>query len=197
MIDVKVTFADASHISFKDLMSVIQAIATTIAIFIGGFWTYFLFVKKRQKFPRASISHQIFHKPLLQEKALLNVKTVLSNSGDVLLSLESGEVRVQQILPLPTDIASLIGEGQDPVPKYKTEVDWPLIGVRSFAWEKGKCEIEPGENDHFVSDYVVNADVQLVTVYSYFKNTRKRKRDIGWGVTTVYQIDRSREQNEE
>jgi hypothetical protein len=197
MIDVKVTFLDASNFSLKDFMSIIQAIATTIAILLGGLWSYFLFVKKRQKFPHATISHQIHYKPISNGKALLNVKTVINNSGDVLLSLESGEVRVQQILPLPADIASMIGEGQDPVPENKTEVDWPLIGVRSFTWEKGTCEIEPGENDHFVTDYVVDADIQLVTVYSYFKNTKKYKRDIGWGVTTLYEIGRSQEQNEE
>ncbi len=196
MIDVKVFFAEASSISFKEVVTVIQAIVTTIAIVVGGLWTYFLFVKKRQKFPRASVSHQIFCRTISGEKALLNVKTVISNSGDVLLCLESGVVRVQQILPIPDNIDALIKQDQDPVAGDRTEIDWPLIGTRSFSFEKGKCEIEPGEHDQFVSDHVIDANVQLVAVYSYFKNTRKRRRDIGWSITTVYEITRGSERGD-
>jgi hypothetical protein len=193
MIDVRVAFADASHISLKDVATVLQAVVTTIAILLGGLWTYFLFVKKRQRFPCANISHQILYKRISEGKALLNVKTVIANSGDVLLCLESGLVRIQQILPIPEDIGSLIEQGQDPVVKNRTEVDWPLIGDRSFTWEAGKCEIEPRENDYFVSDHVIDANVQLVAIYSYFQNTKKRKKAIGWGTTTVYEIKPSPE----
>lgn len=189
MIDVNVAFADTSRISFKDIVTVIQTVVTTIAIFVAGFWTYFVFVKKRQRFPRASISHNIFYKDISGGKLFLNVKTAISNTGDVLLCLESGVVRVQQILPVPKNIDNLIRQGYDPVPEDRTEVDWPLIGTRSFTWEKGTCEIEPGEHDNFVADYVIDANVQLIAVYSYFKNAKKRNRDIGWGTTTIYEIE--------
>ena len=188
MIDVKVAFADSSHISVKDIVTIIQAVVTIIAVILGGVWTYFLFIKKRQRFPRASISHQIFYKRISESKALLNIKTVIANSGDVLLCLESGFVRIQQILPIPDDIADIIKQDQDPVGEDKTEVDWPLISERFFTWDTGKCEIEPAESDQFVSDHVIDPQVQLISVYSYFKNTKKRKRDIGWGATTVYRI---------
>ena len=32
---------------WKDLTSVIQAALTSIAIVVGGFWTYFIFVRER------------------------------------------------------------------------------------------------------------------------------------------------------
>ncbi|OPY69254.1 MAG: hypothetical protein A4E63_01857 [Syntrophorhabdus sp. PtaU1.Bin050] len=188
MVDVKVTFLDSSHISFNDAINIIQTIVTTIAILVGGLWSYFLFVKKRQRFPRASISHQIFHKPILDGKIFLNVKTIINNTGDVLLCLESGIVRVQRILPVSPEMADSFKNISDPVPQGEKEVDWPLIGTRPFQWEKGNCEIEPGENDHFVADYIIDGGIQLVAIYSHFQNTKKHNRDIGWGITTIYDL---------
>jgi flagellar biogenesis protein FliO len=43
----------------KDIADVIQALFTSLAFIIGGAWTYLLFVRKRQRFPRAKIEHQI------------------------------------------------------------------------------------------------------------------------------------------
>jgi hypothetical protein len=156
MIDLKVTLVDNLHMSFKDIVSVIQAIVTTIAIVVGGVWSYFLFFKKRQRFPRANISHQIFHKHISNGKTLLNVKTIINNAGDVLLSLESGRVNVNKILPVSSEMVDLIKSGEDIVDESKREVDWPLIGTRSFKWAKGRCEIEPRENDHFPCDFIMD-----------------------------------------
>ena len=197
MIDQKVTLVDNLHMSFKDIVSVIQAIVTTIAIVVGGVWSYFLFVKKRQRFPRANISHQIFHKHISNGKALLNVKTIINNAGDVLLSLESGKVNVNQILPVSSEMVDLIKSGKDIVDESRREVDWPLIGTRSFEWEKGRCEIEPGENDHFLCDFIMDENIKLVVVYSYFENIKKHNRNIGWGITTYYELKQRREDNKE
>ena len=197
MIDVRVAFAEASRMSLKDWATVVQAAATSIGILVGGLWTYFLFVRKRQRFPRANISHQVFYKRISEGKALLNVETVITNSGDVLLCLESGFVRVQQILPIPEAIGSTIEQGRDPVAEDGREVDWPLLSTRTFTWAKGKAEVEPGEIDRLVSDHLIDADVRVVSVYSYVKNTKKGKRDIGWGITTIYDVDSEMDQIEE
>lgn len=172
----------------KDIAVLVQSAVTVAAILLGGLWSYFLFVKKRQKYPRAVISQEFTRRPLVKGKVLLSIRTVVRNAGDVLLSLETGEVRVQQVLPLSDDLkAVLLGEG-DLVGEGGTEVEWPLISSRRFQWEKGDCEIEPGESERVDADFILDSHVRTITAYSHFQNTKKRKRDIGWGLTTVYDI---------
>jgi len=185
--------SQTSSISLKDTVDIIKEFFTTLAIIVGGIWSYMLFVKKRQKFPRANISHQISHIPISNNKILLSIRTTISNTGDVLLSLESGINRVQQILPLSGEMLDSINKGKDPVPSGKTEIDWPLIGERNLNWEKGKFEIEPGENDKICCDFIIDKNVQIVSVYSYLKNIKKHCRDIGWGLTTIYNLKEKQE----
>lgn len=190
MINIYFVLKSISQNSLKEIVDVTQSILTSAAIIIGGIWSYMLFIKKRQKYPRADISHQITHAILSKSKILLRVKTILRNKGDVLLALSSGEVRLQQIFPLQPGFAHQIDQ-IDPVPENKSEVEWPLLGVRSFYWIKGECELEPGEQDCFIAEFICDAKIELVSVYSYFQNVKKYNRDIGWGITTLYKIDKT------
>lgn len=45
-----------------------------------------------------------------------------------------------------------------------------------------------GETDELHFDFVVDSDVQVVVIYSYLKNVKKRRREIGWNVTLVYDL---------
>lgn len=54
--------------------------------------------------------------------------------------------------------------------------------------EKGELEIEPGESDHVYFDCIINSEPEVIEVYSYFKNIKKHWRDIGWPLTTVYDL---------
>jgi nitrate reductase gamma subunit len=81
----------------KNILDIIQALFTILAIIIGGIWSYMLFIKRRQRFPRAIVEHQVFHKTLAKDKILLNLTTIITNTGEVLLELEKCVVRIQQI----------------------------------------------------------------------------------------------------
>lgn len=49
----------------KTFFEILESALTGIAIIVGGFWTYKMFVKKREKYPRASINHCIIEKILI------------------------------------------------------------------------------------------------------------------------------------
>ena len=172
----------------KEIAEILVAVATVIAFIVGGMWSYKLFVKKRLKYPRANITHKILHKPIPSGKVLLHVTTVISNTGDVLLSLISGTTRIQQMLPLSQEVLNGISEGKDPVCEQETEIEWPLLMDRDSDWKEREFEIEPGEEDQIVYDFIIDANVQTVVVYSYLKNVSKGSRDIGWSLTTVYDL---------
>lgn len=175
--------------TFSDLTSIIESIATIVAIVVGGFWTYFLFIKHRQRFPRANVEHAFEQVRLSGGNTLLHVAAIISNDGNVLVSLESVRTRLQQILPVPDHILSEIEAGDDPVPQDKHEVPWPVLGApRERKFSIGEAEVEPGEREVLDSEFIIGDCVETVVVYTYVKNRSKREREIGWSKTTILKL---------
>lgn len=176
------------------IAQIVQTVVSAIAIIIGGFWVYITFTIKREKLPRANIQHQIKYRYLTKEKILLTIFVVISNDGNVLLSLEKGEIVIQQIFPLPKKLLILVNKGEDIVKllnslqeknkmkEWQTEAPWPCIGVRETTWGKGSLEIEPGNCIQLPFDFTIDSEVQTVRIRSFFPNVVKRKR-------AVYQTD--------
>jgi len=124
-----------------------QSILTMVAIVVGGSWAYFLFVRRRQKYPRANITQRIRRYPLPNGKLLLRVIVQISNDGEILLSLVSGFCRVQQMIPCADDLCNGLEERDDSDEQCEPEADWPLICERKLKFKKRQREIEPGETD--------------------------------------------------
>lgn len=171
-----------------DIFQIFEAAATVIAIIVGGYWTYMLFVKRRIDFPRANITQQVTHRAISNGKLLVHVDVIISNVGDMLLQLESGGVGILQIVPLPDAVLDSFKKGTCPVKEGQTVVDWPPVGQRPVTWKKAEFEIEPGETDQVNFDFFLNPGIETVQVYSYFNNARKLGRKIGWGQTTMYDL---------
>lgn len=72
--------------TLKDIAAILQASVTVLAIFVGGFWSYLLLVRKRQIYPRSNLSHTVTWIPLTDRKALVHVCVSIFNAGEVLLS---------------------------------------------------------------------------------------------------------------
>lgn len=173
----------------KDIAAGIESIVTAIGIIVGGYWSYMLFVKQRQKYPRAVITHKIIHKSISDGKVLLNVCATISNIGGVLLSLDHIQTRVQQIRPLHPDILEKIQQGV-PTEKDESEIHWPYLATRESNLNVNDYEVEPKEDDKFYYDFVLDSNVQTVEVYSYIRNVAKGGREIGWNLTTIYDLDK-------
>lgn len=174
----------------KQIAEILESLVTIAAIIVGGVWTYWLFVKKRQKYPHAKTIHEVVHKYLPGKKLWIRVTVTITNLGDVLLSLTSGEVFVQQILPLISsseESVKLLEKEQKEKDVVCREIEWPGY-VREFKWEKERFEIEPGESDQISCDFILDDGVKTIRVYSYLKNVSKGKREIGWRLTTIYNI---------
>ena len=156
----------------EQMASIIHSAAMVTALVVGGIWTYWLFVRKRQIYPRASIAHHSTHRDIGEGKTLLHVDVTVSNNGDVLVSLVESETRVQQVLPLTAQVSDKIVAGIDPVKKGDTEVPWPHIGRHRKKWEPRMCEIEPGDSQQINHDFIVDSDVETIEIYSYVLNEK-------------------------
>ena len=167
----------------KDIATIVQSIFTVVAVITAGVWTYWLFVRKRQKYPSAKIEHQISHRLIANGKVLLSVNVLVSNLGNVLLSLKEGKIRVNQMLPPQDELLDILTSSEG------TRVtNWHLLSplVNPIGY-KGH-EIEPGESQQFLFHYVIDANIQTILVYTYFRNIEKLRRNIGWALTTIYDL---------
>jgi hypothetical protein len=176
--------------AFDTLLEVsanLAPLATTLALLIGGYWTWRLYQLNRQSYPRAQLSHHIMHRGISDKKVLLRVGLVIENQGNVLLPLRCVETWVQQMQPWTDDFLELV-QGGDPVRDGETEVRWRLIGEREIRFRKREEEIEPGERDEIHFDFVIDGKPETVLIYTYLENHAKRRRTVGWRVTSVYEL---------
>jgi len=181
----------------KDIVEIVQGIVTSAAIVIAGFWTYIVFVKRRQRYPRMKVQHEVEHWPVSADERLLRVVERISNIGEVLVPLESVTVRVQQVRPWRDDALGTVVAARERLGEGVAELDWPVLGEHKNKWRTGDQEIEPTETDEVLYDLVVDKAVESISVYTYVKNAYKkrdpirpwRSREIGWNTTTVHQLD--------
>jgi len=172
----------------KEIVDIIQSLVTVIAIVVGGLCSYWLFVQNRQRYARASITHDITHVPIADDKILLHVSITVFNKGDILLPLESMETRIQCMLPPPDEVLDSIAKGHELVSEGETEYIWPSLDSRESRWKKHQREIEPNESQDIHYDFIIDAEIQVIQVYSFLENETKPGRDIGWDLTTLYDL---------
>jgi len=172
----------------KDISEIIKNYVTCLTFLIGAVWAYMAFIRKRENYPCASVSHRLMHRRIDENRVFLKVIVDIKNEGDVMISLERKLVRVQQMIPWTSEALESVEVGPDVTRNKECEVEWPLLAEVDLHGEKQGEEIEPGESDEFHVDFVIPAEVNTVVVYSYLKNVRKRKKEIGWNTTSVYDI---------
>jgi hypothetical protein len=173
----------------KDITEAFKNLSEAVGIIVGGIWTWMLFVKKRLRFPRAELTHRIMHRVLADGQRLLHLDVVISNTGECLLSLISGKTWIQQMEPVPEEFLDMLRKQEDLIKEGQTEYEWPLLAERETDWTKEPVEIEPGETHQITYDLVVDSDAGTVEIYTYFKNARRKDREIGWTLTSIYDFN--------
>jgi len=164
---------------------IIESFATWIAIIIGGWWTYDRFVSERHIYPRLETTHDVSAVPLGPSKTLVRVMLRVQNTGRPVLKCDNVLIRLQQIAPC--EHLEWIEEQLDDPSFENGEGPFPVLGERELRLDD--MEIEPGEPDCFVADFIVSATVSCVSVYSHLANPRKVGREIGWNQHSVHRIN--------
>lgn len=170
---------------------ILQAVVTSIALLVAGIWTYRIFFLRRSKFPRANVRHSITETTLSIKKRLIHVEITIDNVSEVLIRGTKAFIYIQQILPLDEELAQLLERDEDPVSKGEYEVSWFSLGDREWNFKRGEFDVEPGEIEVLDCDFVIPSETEVVRVYSYITNEKKRKSDIGWSKTTDYKLERA------
>lgn len=170
--------------TFKDWIDITQSIVTISAVFVGGFWTYDVFIKERHDYPHANVEQKINHLSLADKELLLRVGLDLTNTGSSLLEIDRSTIRIQQILPLASCsndpcAMSQLKDAAAAVERKDDRFNWPLIADRDV---QTTIEIEPGEKQSLDYEFLIPSTVKAVRIYTYLRNDKRSKQDkeIGW-----------------
>jgi hypothetical protein len=166
--------------TLKEWTEIIQGSISTVALLVAGLWTYMLFVQKRQKYQRTSVEHRITHRPIGGGKVLLVVEVLIANTGDVLVALEAGETTVKQLVPPEPQLLRQIAEQDLHQPRRHQSTGWKLIAYEPDEPGRRGVEIEPGNLDQSVYNFIIDAGVRTVQVHSYVDNVQKQRLQIDW-----------------
>lgn len=170
---------------FQGFIQSIEAVVTILAIIIGGIWTYVLFVKNREKFPKADIKH-IVEKINKSNEVVIRLTIEVKNLGKTKLPITSGEVRLQQIKPSTAAVLKAVEMFKGIEDNKKREIRWPILEERIFSFKKDKYELEPTEKDNFEFDFIVSDEIELIQFYTHIENGLKE--DKGWNCTSIHEL---------
>jgi hypothetical protein len=196
----------------KNISGIIQTTIAILALIVGGIWSYRLFVLKRQRYPKADIEHDFKLIKLTNDKNLLIVTVTLKNSGEVVIHLKKGEVRVSQILPLQTDDLAALNAGNDlkKVMIDKIEADRNLWPTEIIPWPELRFAqltqpriVEPGNSEQINFDFVIDNTVKVVRIQSFCRHAMfdfkkkmalkdkvvVKKIPMAWALSTTHELN--------
>jgi hypothetical protein len=168
-------------------------VAQVAAIIVGAIWAYNRFIRQREQWPRATLEQRIQHERLDDRHTLVRVWLKVENVSGVLLRAAVVRTDVYQVLPLTDDMKQSIDDGTL-VRDGEFEADWPSLGSLERI-DAG--EIEPQEGDEFGFDFIVPTEVDTAFVYSYVRNPSKETRELGWSVSSLYDLGAARGEHRE
>jgi hypothetical protein len=163
----------------SEILNDIETLLTIGAILFGGFWTYFIFIKNRERFPRAKLDHSV-SEIRLDDKLILRLSLSIENIGKVILPVEAGEIWLQKIETSSSSIDDFVNDEN----LTKSEIAWQSLEMRKID---NKFELEPNEFDSFHFDFVIDNDIEIVQFYTHIENSKK-KGNLGWNKTTIHYL---------
>jgi hypothetical protein len=177
---------------WKDRIDIVQSLISIIAIIVGGWWTYDIFLKERRNLPHANLEHIVSHFPLTQDINLLSVVVKITNNGQARMDIASTDVRIQQVLPMLPCAESQIDCATDELDIALQETaragdrfHWTKIAGRKNFLESPLL-VEPGETEYMDFEFAIPADTRLIRVYSYIRNETDTK--LGWDMSNFYEM---------
>ena len=179
---------DTGH--FKELLGIVQAFVTVLAIVFGGIFAFIKLELFRDFEPHLTIQHEVSHRPIGTQYVHIAVKATLRNSSKVRVIIRGGIFRIHQISPLEDEeVENLYSQVFET--REFDEFQWPTLDEVYPSWEENSLVIEPGESHSETVEFIVAVDHKTVLIYTYFYNPQYSERaqaPQGWGETTVFDM---------
>ena len=148
-----------------------QAVATIIALALGGIFAWrrgFIF---RHQQPHVTISHDVTHRPIGYGYLHIEVTATLHNTSRVKVEFRDGLFTVEQLAPVDGDMAERLFD--DVIDKdFYESPKWDVLGERRLQWGKDELIVEPGEMATTTFEHILSNAIESVLVTTYFYNTQ-------------------------
>jgi len=181
---------NASISDIKDVSDVVANAFTALAIAVGGAWAYWRFIRERTRWPRASIAVEFTERQLAPSNVLLAVKLKVKNEGRGLMKITDLRFDLHCVKPFDEGLAQQLEREECVYGDSGLEGAWPLIGQGTRSWTDGCPELEPEESDEFSCDFFLLDGEQVVFLYAYVENVKKKqgRKKLGWSTTAFYDL---------
>ena len=187
-------------VQLKDYAAIAQSVVTIFAFALGGWWTWWSFIRTRQRYPKVRLSHSFLQAAIDRNWKLLRVSLRIENQSNILIKPGEVEMRLLRLRPWPTNLIDTLTHKtpRDLQPRKdflddngmlkegQPDFEWPAIAQRTVTPKK--VEIEPNESETLHFDFVIDRRWKVVMVYSYVDNLRKRRKSIGWPLTSTFDL---------
>ncbi len=189
-----------------------QAVATIIAIGLGGAFAWRRGYLFRTGQPYVTISHEITHRQVSLEYVHLELTATLHNPSRVKVEFRNSLFIVQQLAPADDDyISYLYRRAYNRLPRIYRPLDWEYLMERPRLWNKDELVVEPGASAAVTFEHVLSRENRSISITTHFYNSKvkgimlasvnpriakNRKRfgmwevsgTKGWNRTTTYDI---------
>ena len=159
---------------FESAMGIALDIVTVVAIVVGGSFALYKLQIFRDFEPHLTVSHAVNHRRIGDSYVHIDVTVTLHNSSRVRVDIREGFFLLEEVAMVWDE------EEQDFL--------YPTLDEGSFTWGSDGVVIEPGETRRELSEFFVPEDVETVSIYTYFHDSRRSQVSQGWGVATIYDI---------
>lgn len=179
---------------YDKLIEFFNHILTAVGVMVGAFWTYHLFIKNRQKYPKAEIEHNIEIRDILDEDfQLITLLVTVKNISQILLPVEVYSVEIFQILPA----IELNEKNEKGYFKQSKALELPnntsIFKVTKKT--KSNMEIEPTEKILLAHSVIVQKGIQTISVHSVVHNPSKSKKQFVWNNITTHDLISNQKNN--
>ena len=87
---------------WKTYLAIAEAGLTSLAIMVGGWWTWSAFIRKRVRWPHAVLEVDLAAARVSSTAILVEVYCAIENTGARVLRPCSGQVRLRTVVPPPS-----------------------------------------------------------------------------------------------
>ena len=178
-----------SDTRWATVATIVQAIGTLTAIFVGGGFAFYRLHLLRTFHPHLTIEHEVSHRQVGDSYVHIALTVRLMNTSGVVIELRSGYVLIQQIAPvLDEEVANLFSKD---ALERRDDIQWPTLDEIQREWDKGDLVVEPNETLAETYEFVVPRGTESVLLNSFYRNPMAKARDgveVGWDATTIYDI---------
>ena len=190
-----------------------QAVATIIAIGLGGVFAWRRGYLFRYGQPHITIDHEIAHRQVSPGYVQIELTATLFNTSRVKVDFRDALFVVQQLAPADDDYVSNLHHRAfvNIYPRYYQPLEWEYLEEIHRVWNRDELIVEPGASAAVTFEYVLSNEIQAVSMTTHFYNMKvigkipgsvnprdaeNRKRlgiwrvsgAKGWNRTTAYDI---------